>query len=379
VLAVGLSRAAADHADATDYLQQAARLCAAGPRATRALVNLGAAHFRLSRPSTREGIGDGTGEGDGDGTDAAGAAAAAAAADWREASLYWQEALEPGVVAVGPDGLAEASLGASGCGPGWASKSSPKSSPTAPGGEAAAEGGEGGEGAEAAAFAAVEALLLKASALASVGEVRLALLPPPVAAAATSAGVAAKAEAEAEAALVGCLETLRALEALVAAASEASATEAAATEAAAAGAAEGAAAGTSLGVAASATAAAAAATGAVARVRTAKGRALRGLASLSHRRGDAVSAEGFYRAAFAELTDATAGAGAAAGAGAEKVPAEVIRCMAGFASLLRAWDGRGSEAAAWARRAEEAEAQPAELCGMFALPGLAELAMELEK
>jgi len=66
--------------------------------------------------------------------------------------------------------------------------------------------------------------------------------------------------------------------------------------------------------------------------------------------------------------------------GASEVPAEeVTRCMADLASFLSDWDGRASEAAMWAQRANDAEAQTPELCGMFVLPTLAELAMELEK
>ena len=390
---VGLSRTAAHRADSVDYLQQAVRLCTPGNHATRALVNLGAAHFRLRFDGSPGKVSAG------EGTAANGSSSILSAreeAEVKEASLYWQEALEPGAVAVNADGSPEAPPGTgSGCGPNWASKSttadaSSSSSAGDTGGDGTAEAAASGDNSPEHRVAALEALLLKASALASLGEAQLARLPPPVAAIENTGGVdesadpqreaaaatAAKAEEEAESRLVGCLDTLRdfesSCETLISEAKPLAVEELFAVVSAAAGIIGG------------------AAPGSGAHVRAMKGRALRGLGMLSHRRGDPVSSEGFYRAALAEFAlpsaaSEFASASVAEGAPTEvgdasEVPAEeVTRCMADLASLLSDWDGRASEAAMWAQRANDAEAQTPELCGMFVLPTLAELALELEK
>lgn len=397
----GLSRAAAHHSDSVDYLQQAVRLCEPGNHTTRALINLGAAHFRLRFDDNSS---SGRGEGSGNAgeppnrrsSSSSGTWSVSAEAEVKEASLYWQEALEPGAIEVNADGSSEAAAG-SGCGPNWAaSKSATAESSSSGAASEATVAAASSDAPPEQKAAALEALLLKASALASLGEAQLARLPPPVLAASSSqpdsakadasadanpqrdaaAAAASKAEEEAEKRLTDCLDTLRdfesAYESLISEAKSLAAEEVVAVVSAAAG------------------VTGRAAPGMGSHVRAMKGRALRGLGMLSHRRGDPVSSEGFYRAALAEFALPSAASefasasvvkGAPTEVGdASEVPAEeVVRCMAGLASLLSDWDGRASEAALWAQRAADAEAQAPELCGMFVLPTLAELAVELEK
>jgi len=300
---VGLARLAAGQEDAVDYLQQATRLCRAGSPSLRALVNLGAAHWWLSGAGHAHHAFVATGLE----TGAAGKAPPAldlVESGTAEAVAYWEEAL---LALPVEDGDGD---GSSTVAPPQVVQTNACATPT-PSNTAVDEEEEADPTPQLT-------LLLCASASNSIGEAKLlgARLKEGLSAPASPMGSKAAVPAEvgaASEAFALALKTLQKVE------------EGLQNEMLEAGSGAASESGGALSLVLGGSSTRHLEEG----VQRQKARALAGLGECKHRSGEAVSAEGLFRAAVDEASPSA--------------PFEHASALRGYQKLLADWEGRGGE------------------------------------